>query len=119
MTQTLIFQCPPSNIRVAIASVIASGPKIVLLDEPTSGQDFYHKEMLAKDFRIMKDSGITVVAVTHDANLVLRHFERLVLINEGSVAAYGIPGDIFQISANFGVRPPEDFFGGEVNESFY
>ncbi len=105
--------------RVAIASVIASGPKIVLLDEPTSGQDFYHKEMLAKDFRIMKDSGITVVAVTHDANLVLRHFERLVLINEGSVAAYGIPGDIFQISANFGVRPPEDFFGGEVNESFY
>lgn len=90
MTQTLIFQCPPSNIWIAIASVIASGPKIVLLDEPTSGQDFYHKEILPKDFRIMKDGGITVVAVTHDANFVLQHFERLVFINEGSVVAYGI-----------------------------
>jgi ABC-type cobalt transport system, ATPase component len=45
--------------RVAMASVIASGSKVLLMDEPTSGQDWYHREMLGKEVQYLRDKGFS------------------------------------------------------------
>ena len=70
--------------RVSIASAIASERKIVLFDEPTSGLDYRHMLQVSEICKKLKDSGKTVVIVTHDAELIksacthIIHFQKIV-----------------------------------------
>ena len=80
--------------RVLIARALAQQPKVLLLDEPTTGVDAQtQSSLLALIHRLNRDHGLTVLIVTHDINIVSPVVDRLVLLN-GRLMAIGPPADI-------------------------
>ncbi|MEM3004235.1 MAG: ABC transporter ATP-binding protein [Candidatus Bathyarchaeia archaeon] len=75
--------------RVALASVLVSDPKHIILDEPTIGQDYQQKERLRNFIVQMNSQGRTVVIVTHDIEFVVDCKPRVVLLSKGSILADG------------------------------
>jgi len=75
--------------RVALASVLAWDPKVVILDEPTIGQDHRQKENLRQFIVQLNEQGKTVVVVTHDVEFVAECNPRVVLMKEGRTIADG------------------------------
>ncbi len=75
--------------RVALASVLAWDPQILILDEPTIGQDHRQKENLRQFIMQMQTQGKTVVIVTHDVEFVAECNPRVVLMREGKIVADG------------------------------
>jgi energy-coupling factor transport system ATP-binding protein len=75
--------------RVALASVLAWDPQILILDEPTIGQDYQQKEKLRQFIVQMQTQGKTVVIVTHDVEFVAECSPRVVLMKEGKIVADG------------------------------
>ncbi|MEM2431491.1 MAG: ATP-binding cassette domain-containing protein [Candidatus Bathyarchaeia archaeon] len=75
--------------RVALASVLAWDPKILILDEPTIGQDNYQKERLRQFIIQMNQQGKTVIIVTHDIEFVVECEPRVVLMANGKIIADG------------------------------
>jgi energy-coupling factor transport system ATP-binding protein len=80
--------------RVALASVLAWNPKMLILDEPTIGQDHEQKEKLRQFIMQMQAQGKTVVIVTHDVEFVAECNPRVALMKEGRMVAEGIAKDI-------------------------
>ena len=77
--------------RLAIASVLAYDPEIIVLDEPTAGQDFLQKEKISELLHHLRLMGKTVILVTHDVEFVTEHVDRIVLMARGRVVAEGPP----------------------------
>jgi energy-coupling factor transport system ATP-binding protein len=77
--------------RVALASVLAWKPKVVVMDEPTIGQDHEQKERLRQFIVQLNTQGTTVVVVTHDVEFVAECGPRVLLMADGRVVADG-PG---------------------------
>jgi energy-coupling factor transport system ATP-binding protein len=75
--------------RVALASVLAWDPKILILDEPTIGQDYQQKEKLRQFILQMKAQEKTVAIVTHDVEFVAECNPRVVLMRGGKIVADG------------------------------
>jgi len=75
--------------RVALASVLAWNPKVVILDEPTIGQDHRQKETLRQFIVQLNAQGKTVVIVTHDVEFVAECNPRVVLMTQGQIVADG------------------------------
>jgi cobalt transport protein ATP-binding subunit len=75
--------------RVALASVLAWDPKMLVLDEPTIGQDHEQKEKLQQFILQMQSQGKTVVTVTHDVEFVAECNPRVILMKEGKIVADG------------------------------
>lgn len=75
--------------RVALASVLAWDPEILILDEPTIGQDYQQKEKLRQFILQMKEQGKTVVIVTHDVEFVAECNPRVLLMHSGKIVADG------------------------------
>jgi energy-coupling factor transport system ATP-binding protein len=97
---------------VALASVLAMDPAVLLLDEPTTGQDATGKQRVASVLRAWSDSGRTVVAVTHDMEFAAGLFGRIVVMGEGRVLLDGAPETIFMAEnvpmlAGAGLRLPK------------
>lgn len=85
--------------RARIARALAQEPATLVLDEPTAALDVRHEmaifELLS---RICRDSGATVLMVTHNLNLAARYADRLVLLHRGRIIAAGAPADVMQQS---------------------
>jgi len=75
--------------RVALASVLAWNPKILILDEPTIGQDYQQKEKLRQFILQMKAQRKTIIIVTHDVEFVAECNPRVLLMLEGKIVADG------------------------------
>jgi len=75
--------------RVALASVLAWDPKIIILDEPTIGQDNQQKERLRQFILQLNHLGKTVIIVTHDIEFVAECKPRVVLMSQGKIIAHG------------------------------
>ncbi len=75
--------------RVALASVLATDPQVLALDEPTIGQDAKQKEKLAEILVELNRIGRTVIVVTHDVEFVTEHFTRTVTMANGQIVADG------------------------------
>ena len=95
--------------RVAMASALSSGARVVMMDEPTSGQDFYHREILGKELSSLRNSGYSFVVVTHDARFVYRHASRMMVMDYGKKVMEGTPEECFTESGKYGIIPPSDF----------
>lgn len=80
--------------RVAIASVLAMETPALILDEPTMGQDSLGVDLVATLVRGLAEAGRTMLAITHDMDLVAEVFPRMVLLHEGRVLADGSPADL-------------------------
>lgn len=75
--------------RTVVASVLALGPRLLVLDEPTMGQDWRHLEMTMDYLRRKSREGNAVLLITHDFKLVHRYADRVILLRDGRVAASG------------------------------
>ncbi len=75
--------------RVALASVLCYEPKILVFDEPTTGQDYAQKSKIAGFMEQLKLQGKTVIAITHDMEFVAENFERVVVMSKGKVLRDG------------------------------
>lgn len=96
--------------RVALASVLAWNPKILILDEPTIGQDYGQKEKLRQFILQMKAQKKTVVIVTHDVEFVAECNPRVILMSNGKIVADGEARKILtspEILEKAAIIPPE------------
>jgi energy-coupling factor transport system ATP-binding protein len=81
--------------RVALASVLATEPAILVLDEPTSAQDESETLRIMDIAREFRDSGKIVILVSHDMELVARYASRVLCLIDGSLALDGRPAELF------------------------
>lgn len=73
--------------RVTIASVLVQDPKLIILDEPTAGQDFHHYTEIMEFLRGLNEKGVTVVMITHDMHLMLEYTPRALVFADGRLIA--------------------------------
>lgn len=73
--------------RVTIASILAMDPEIVILDEPTAGQDFRHYTDIMEFLKELNSRGITIILITHDMHLMLEYCSRAVVFSGGKKIA--------------------------------
>ncbi|HET7480992.1 MAG TPA: ATP-binding cassette domain-containing protein [Rubrobacteraceae bacterium] len=81
--------------RVAIAGVLAMGPEVLVLDEPTAGLDPATREDLLGLVRGLREAGMSVVLVSHDLDEVAEVADRVCLMERGEVRAIGNPAEVF------------------------
>jgi len=96
--------------RVALASILAWNPKIVILDEPTIGQDYQQKEKLRQFITQLRTQKKTVVVVTHDVEFVAECNPRVVLMTEGKIVADGRADKIltdYELVTKASLVPPQ------------
>ncbi len=96
--------------RVALASVLAWDPQVVILDEPTIGQDHQQKEKLRQFIVQLNAQKKTVIVVTHDVEFVAECNPRVVLMTEGKIVAEGLAEEILtnqKLVAQASIVPPQ------------
>ncbi|OJX47129.1 MAG: hypothetical protein BGO78_16760 [Chloroflexi bacterium 44-23] len=75
--------------RTALAACLSLRPRLVILDEPTLGQDWGHLQRLMDFLTMLKNQGTTVLLITHDYKLVHHYAERLILLRNGHIERIG------------------------------
>jgi energy-coupling factor transport system ATP-binding protein len=97
--------------RVAIASILALKPKLIIVDEPTTGQDI-RQSLEIMDFLtdLNRNHGHIIVFVTHDMPIVSRYAKRVVMMGGGQIISDGPPSEVYAQSENLArafVEPPQ------------
>jgi energy-coupling factor transport system ATP-binding protein len=80
---------------LALASILAMGTPVVVLDEPTTGQDARGVERIQRVVAEVSGQGRTVIAISHDMRFVAETFERVVVMGSGRILADGTPAEVF------------------------
>ena len=81
--------------RVTIASILVMDPEILILDEPTAGQDYRHYTEIMEFLKEINESyGITILMITHDMHLMLEYTDRAVVISDGHLLADDTPAKV-------------------------
>jgi energy-coupling factor transport system ATP-binding protein len=96
--------------RLAVASVLAMEPSILIIDEPTTGQDWKESMTLMKLVKGLNDMGHTCIVTTHNMNLVSLFARRVVVMWRGEILLDGPTQDVFRSVeqlARAGIKPPE------------
>lgn len=73
--------------RVTIASILVQRPQVIILDEPTAGQDYRHYTEIMDFLKALNEKGYTILMITHDMHLMLEYTERAIVFSEGSLLA--------------------------------
>ncbi|RKP47963.1 ATP-binding cassette domain-containing protein [Cohnella endophytica] len=80
--------------RVTIASVLVLQPEVLILDEPTAGQDYRHYNEMMEFIMRLREEGLTVLFITHDLHLLLEYTDRAIVLSDGGVLADAFPDDV-------------------------
>ena len=80
--------------KLCIASIVAMQPQVLLLDEPTTGQDHRDSQQIMELAQTLNEQGITILLVTHDLGNVARYARRVIVVNDGVIIADGPTGEI-------------------------
>lgn len=96
--------------RVALATVLASNPRILLLDEPTRGLDYDIKEKLGKILKKFQEEGMTIIMVTHDIEFAAEYAEDVILLYEGDIIEKGNKKEVLTKST---------FYSPQISRLFY
>src|SRR5262249_54935999 len=80
--------------RVEIARALALKPRVLLLDEPAAGMNAAETEALAELLRALRASGLTLLVIEHDMELIMQHSDQVVVLNFGRKIAEGAPGAV-------------------------
>ena len=73
--------------RVTIASILVQRPQMIILDEPTAGQDYEHYTEIMEFLKELNAQGFTIVMITHDMHLMLEYTKRAIVFSEGKLLA--------------------------------
>ena len=95
---------------VALAATLAMRTPVVVIDEPTIGQDAAGVTRLSEIIRQLKQEGRTVIAISHNIDFCAQNFARIVVMANGRILADGPPQEVFQedaILAEAHVEPPQ------------
>lgn len=96
--------------RVAVAAVLAMDTPILVLDEPTTGQDERHVQCLARLLDILRQRNKTVLVISHDIDFVAENFTRIVVMGQGRVLLDGGPEKVFGetiVLSSTQIQPPQ------------
>jgi energy-coupling factor transport system ATP-binding protein len=100
--------------RVTIGAVVAMNSRILVMDEPTAGQDYRHYTefmdgiLHPKDGSPWSDAFEAVIFITHDLDLAISYANRVLLVSDGRLAADGLPHQVLpdrELLANCRLRP--------------
>ena len=80
--------------RVTIASILALEPKMIILDEPTAGQDYRRYSEIMEFLKSLNEMGIAIVMITHDMHLMLEYTTRSVVLTGGKKIADATPSEV-------------------------
>ncbi|MHA1617481.1 MAG: ABC transporter ATP-binding protein [Candidatus Njordarchaeales archaeon] len=95
--------------RVAVASILAMRPKILIADEPTTGQDFGSRKKYLELLEELNRRGTTIIVVSHDMDLIARYAKRVIVLKQGRVLFDGPTRVVFSredILAETHIEPP-------------
>lgn len=96
--------------RVALASVLAMEPEILVLDEPTTGQDYRESTQIMDLVASLNEKGHTIIFITHDMQLVAAYAKRVILMGKGKILADGAPKAVLtqtDLLAGTYLKPPQ------------
>jgi energy-coupling factor transporter ATP-binding protein EcfA2 len=100
--------------RVTIASILASEPEILILDEPTAGQDHKnYREFMTFIERIKNEKGISIIMITHDMHLALEYADRAIVLSDGKILA---EDSVYKILSNHEVITKADLRATSIVE---
>ena len=81
--------------RVTIASILVMNPSVIILDEPTAGQDYRHYTEIMEFLKDINEKfGITIIMITHDMHLMLEYTDRAIVIADGQLIADDTPANV-------------------------
>ncbi|MGH2689566.1 MAG: ABC transporter ATP-binding protein, partial [Actinomycetota bacterium] len=80
--------------RLELCRALATGPTLLLLDEPASGLTPVETRQLIEDLRGLRDEGLTLMIIEHDMNVAMGLSDRIVVLNFGEKIAEGPPGEV-------------------------
>ncbi len=95
--------------KLALATILAMQPDILIIDEPTTGQDWRSAADTMERLRQLNREGRTIIIVTHDTRVAAEYADRLVVMAQGAIVADGPPAEIFYDLATMeqaDLRPP-------------
>lgn len=112
--------------RVTIASILVLNPEIIILDEPTAGQDLRHYTEIMDFLSELNKQGVTVILITHDMHLMLEYTQRAVVFHDGEIIADKTSAEVlnspeivekahlketslYHLSEMCGISPAEEF----------
>ena len=112
--------------RVTIASALVLDPKILILDEPTAGQDFHHYTEIMEFLKSLNSEGVTIIMITHDMHLMLEYTPHAIVIADGEKIGDATSAEIltnesiteranlkitslYELAVECGVEDPEGF----------
>lgn len=104
-----LFLSKGQRQRLAVAAVLAMGPEILVVDEPTTGQDYRSISSIMSLLCELQQQGKTILVITHDMTLVAEYCQRVVAFRDGNLAFTGTPAALFdnaEILLRTGLRPP-------------
>ncbi|AOX45641.1 ABC transporter ATP-binding protein [Microbacterium sp. BH-3-3-3] len=81
--------------RLSVGTALVGGARLLVLDEPTFGQDRARAEELLRLLDDLRDDGTTIIVVTHDMQVVAEHADRVIVVDDGRIAADGPVGNVF------------------------
>jgi energy-coupling factor transport system ATP-binding protein len=97
--------------RVAIASILALRPRVIIVDEPTTGQDKRQSIEIMEFLRYLnEEKGYTIIFITHDMPIVARYARRVILVGGGHILADDVPAKVFsqtELLAQTHIEPPQ------------
>ena len=112
--------------RVTIASMLVMNPKVLILDEPTAGQDYRHYTEIMEFLKGLNEQGVTIILITHDMHLMLEYTPHAIVICDGQIIGDSTAVDIltnadiaekanlkltslYEFALTVGVEEPEAF----------
>lgn len=104
-----LFLSKGQRQRLAVAAILAMGPEILIVDEPTTGQDYHSIQSIMRLLRDLQRQQKTILIITHDMTLVAEHCQRIVSFRDGRVSFTGTPAELFEqppLLQKTGLYPP-------------
>lgn len=112
--------------RVTIASILVLNPKVIILDEPTAGQDYRHYNEIMEFLLKLNKKGVTIILITHDMHLMIEYTDKAIVISNGRKIADTTSAEIltdkeviekaslketslYDLALKFKVENPKDF----------
>jgi len=98
------------RLRVALGSVLALDPEVIIVDEPTTGQDWRDSLYVCELLRSLNTRGKTVVIITHEMDLVAEFANRVIVMYKGRILLDGRPKEVFskpEVLKKTWVKPPQ------------
>lgn len=95
---------------IAVASILVLKPKVLIIDEPTTGSDWTGVQTMMALIRKLHTAGTTIIMISHDMDLVAQYAKRVIVLKEGGVLLDGTPKSVFsneQILIDSAIVPPQ------------